>query len=132
MRVLSKKAVGLLLILTLALLGMACARSGEIISDALATERNLPTEIPQLNLSEFALYDIGDSVEIFEPTGRSVVALYDEIGARFFASQIIPGEIAEVIEHGIDDDENIWYLVSGTTGTTGWITDEFLKIPGSE
>jgi hypothetical protein len=122
---------GTLLVLLLALVGLACSRSGEILTDAQATVANLPTPTAVIDVADDATYQVGDSVTIVGGSAGFLVPLYGEPGARFFSSQINNGETAVVIEHGLDEDETIWYLVEGLAGT-GWLTEEFLTALVSE
>jgi len=110
----------LFLVLLLALFAMACAQSGEILADGLATQRALPTPTTFVDLSEVAEYQIGDNVIIFGGTYGALVPLYGEPGSRFFSSQVSNQSLVTIENHVWDEEGIIWYLVDGMMGS-GWI-----------
>lgn len=113
--------VGFLLLI----LAMACAQSGEILSDAEATIVARPTATEYVDLSGEALYQIGENVTIFGGSYGALVPLFGEPGSRFFSSQINNGALVSILNQALDKDGNIWYFIEGTAGS-GWILVENL------
>lgn len=112
--------IGVLVLATL-----ACARAGEILPDAEATRRALPTATPVLDLSDEAEYQIGETVSMLGGNFGALVPLYGQPGANFFTSQIRHGTIVVILELGLDEDGVVWYLVEGQAGS-GWIWGEHI------
>lgn len=129
MPLVSKRYSLFLIIIVLAGLALACARAGEIITDAEATQRALPTATPELDLSAEAAFQIGETAQTVGGQGvGALVPLYGEPGGRFFSSQINANELVVIIELGQDPDGDVWYQVEGTAGS-GWIHGDSLTEP---
>ncbi len=121
-----KRHTLLVMVALLALVALACERSGEIITDAEATQRSLPTEVVFVDLSENAKFQIGETASTFGGTEfGAIVPLYGEPGGRFFTSQVLNNTLVVIIELGLDEDGNIWYKVEGNAGQ-GWVADKNL------
>ncbi len=115
------------LILLLIVTALACAQSGDIVSEAEATRLVLPTETPQLDLSDQAEYQVGETATAFG--GKefgALVPLYGDPGGRFFTSQILTNDLVVILGLGLSEDGVIWYRVQGNAGT-GWILSDNLK-----
>lgn len=119
-------AIGLAFVIALSPI-LACAQSGEILSDAEATVRAIPTPTEVVDLSSTALFQIDTTAEVVGGSTGFLVPLYGSPGARFFSSQITAGETVVIQEHGLDEDGVIWYEVEGLAGS-GWLTEEHLKL----
>lgn len=107
---------------------MACANIeyGDVISDAEATRRALPTITPESSVIEYSTYKQGDNVVIIGGKSGALVPLYGSAGARFFSSQVLHGTKVTVLGlHEIDDV--IWYQVEGLIGA-GWLLEEHLML----
>jgi len=105
----------------LASFALACARSGEIISDAEATQRALPTVTPVLDLSDEAAFQIGETASVFGGGDfGALVPLYGEPDGRFFTSQVRHTTLVVIIQLGQSEDGDVWYQVEGNAGS-GWI-----------
>lgn len=113
------------LILALSFSALACARAGQILSDAEATQLALPTATPQLDLRSQAEYQVGETVTMVGGNFGALVPLYGQPGSRFFNSQIRHGAIVIILELGLAEDGVIWYSVEGQAGT-GWIWGEHI------
>ena len=113
------------LILALSIAALACAQSGQILSDAEATQLVLPTATIQVDVSDQAEYQVGDTVTMVGGSFGALVPLYGQPGSRFFSSQVRHGETVIVLQLGIDEEGLIWYSVDGLAGT-GWIWGEHL------
>lgn len=118
----------LALFLLLVLASLACARAGQILPDAEATELARPTATPVLDLSAEAEYQIGETADVVGGSFGALVPLYGQPGGRFFTSQIRNRDLVVILELGLDENGNIWYLVEGQAGK-GWIRGENLTQP---
>ena len=98
---------------------LACQQSGDIISDAEATARAMPTVTPTSIVAEDSI-PTGSTVYLI---GRSyLINLVETPGSlRMIAGQE-RGVSVEILDSTLHEDE-IWYLIDAPTGT-GWVREE--------
>jgi len=123
---LSKSYSFAILLTILAMSVLACAQAGQIVSDGEATQLALPTATTQVDVSDQAEYQVGETVSMVGGSFGALIPLYGQPGSRFFTSQIRHGEIVLILDLGIDEDGVIWYSVEGQAGS-GWIWGDHIE-----
>jgi hypothetical protein len=100
---------------------LACQQSGDIISDAEATARAMPTITPTSVVAENSL----EKGSVAYLTGRTyLITIVDTPGSlRMIAGQERGVEVT-VLDSTLFEDE-IWYLIKAPTGD-GWVPEENL------
>ena len=118
--------ISLFLILgILFLTAMACKQAGEIVPDAVATERAIPTVAPTQDVQEIAGADFeeGDKVAF---TGKGyLIPFYKNPGDTIVLSHAARGDEGVIIGPTLFNDV-IWFEVDRVAGR-GWIAGEFLE-----
>jgi len=116
--------LGVLLAFTL-----ACAQSGEIITEAEATARAMPTAAPtRAAMHDDSAFEVGDQIELVS-TGF-LVPLYQNAGDRTAFSHAGRGDSGTILGAELVDGV-LWYQVESGAGT-GWVASEFVKAVGVE
>ncbi len=109
----------LLAVSALLLAAFACTQAGEVITDAEATRRALPTATVVIFELDAAEFDVGDKVVIVGGKFGALVPLYGSACVQFFSSQVLYGTDVEVL--GLQEcDDNVWYQIEGLIGQ-GWL-----------
>ena len=106
---------------------LACEQSGEIVPDAEATRRAIPTVTPTQDMQDFvdAKFVEGDDV-IFIGKGY-LVPIFRNPGDTLVISHAARNDPGVILNVALVEDA-IWYEVKSVAGT-GWISEEFLQIP---
>ena len=100
---------------------LACAQSGEIISEAEATVRAMPTVTPTSVVSENSI-PAGTTVYL---TGRTyLINIFDAPGSLKMVAGQERGVAVVILDSTLLEDE-IWYLIDAPTGQ-GWVHEENL------
>jgi hypothetical protein len=116
--------LGILLAFTL-----ACAQSGEIITEAEATARAMPTAAPtRAAMHVDSAFEVGDEIELTS-TGF-LVPLYQNADDRTAFSHAARGDTGSILGAELVDDV-LWYQVESGAGT-GWVASEYVKSVGGE
>ncbi|MEN8172677.1 MAG: hypothetical protein ABFS03_07320 [Chloroflexota bacterium] len=128
-----KKQKSLLLIwLVLGVLltfSLACAQSGEILTEAEATARAIPTAAPTLAaMAGDSMFERGDEVELISE--GFLVAIYQNAGDRTAFSHAARGDSGTILGAEMVDDQ-LWYQVE-SVGGTGWVQSASVKSVGGE
>ncbi len=116
----------LILILgALLITALACEQAGEIIPDAEATQRAIPSVTPTQDIRdvENADFEKGEKVA-FIGTGY-LIPFYTNPGDTVVLSHAARGDEGTIVRAVLFEGE-IWYQVESVAGT-GWITTEFLE-----
>ena len=114
--------LGVLFIATL-----ACKQSGEIVPDAVATQRAMPSPTPTQDMAELATAEFteGDSVQFI---GKGfLIPLYQNPGDAKVISHAPRNDIGVVINLALYEGD-IWYQVK-SVGGQGWVNVEFVQVP---
>ncbi|MCP4425365.1 MAG: hypothetical protein GY803_12790 [Chloroflexi bacterium] len=112
----------------LLLLSLACAQSGEIISEAEATARaDSPVVSSAGDSAEAADFNVGDMVTL---VGKGfLINLFDAPGGKISAGQEKGAEV-EILSSTAFEDE-IWYQIKASTGD-GWVKASNLEAVETE
>ena len=120
------------IIALLALAGLACSRSGRILTVEQATEEARPTALPTIDP---ALVGGADSIELgTEATliGRQLlVNLFDGPGGAIIAGEGRGSTVT--IQQSVVTAEGIWYQIESSSGQNGWVPAANLEsneVPG--
>lgn len=102
---------------------LACQQSGDIISDAEATARSMPTVTPTSIIAENSI-PTGTTVYL---TGRTyLINIFDAPGSLKMVAGQERGVAVVILDSSLLGDE-IWYLIDAPTGQ-GWVHEENLAI----
>jgi hypothetical protein len=115
----------ILVLLALLIAALACEQAGEIIPDAEATQRAIPSVTPTQDIQdvENADFEEGDTVAFI---GKGyLIPFYANPGDTVVLSHAARGDEGTVSRAVLFEGE-IWYEVESVAGT-GWITAEFLE-----
>ena len=114
--------LGVLFVVTL-----ACKQSGEIVPDAVATQRAMPTVTPTQNLEEVvdAEFEKGDDV-VFGGKGF-LIPFYANPGDFKVLSHAARNDAGVVLDAVLFEGD-IWYKVKSVAGE-GWASEESLQAP---
>jgi len=108
---------------------LACAQSGEILTEAEATARAMPTAAPtRAAMHDDSQFEVGDPIELTS-TGF-LVPIYQNPGDRTAFSHAARGDSGNILGAEMVDDL-LWYQVESVAGT-GWVQDEFVHAVGGE
>ena len=100
---------------------LACQQSGDIISDAEATARSMPTVTPTSVVAENSI-PTGTTVYL---TGRTyLINIFDAPGSLKMVAGQERGVAVVILDSTLLKDE-IWYLIDAPTGQ-GWVHEENL------
>lgn len=100
---------------------LACQQSGDIISDAEATARSMPTVTPTSVVAENSI-PTGTTVYL---TGRTyLINIFDAPGSLKMVAGQERGVAVVILDSSLLKDE-IWYLIDAPTGQ-GWVHEENL------
>ena len=116
-----------LVLLALFVATLACEQSGEIVPDAEATRRAIPTVTPTQDMQDVvaAKFVEGDDV-VFVGKGY-LVPIFKKAGDTLVISHAARNDPGVILNVTLFEDE-IWYEVKSVAGT-GWISEEFLHAP---
>ncbi len=115
----------LLLISILFIATMACKQAGEIVPDAEATQRAMPTVTPTQDIQEAedAKFKEGENV-VFIGKGY-LIPFYAKPGDTLVLSHAARNDSGVVLGVALFEGET-WYEIDSVAGT-GWITEDFLE-----
>ena len=112
--------LGVLFITTL-----ACKQSGEIVPDAEATQRAIPTATPVREIGEASNAKFTKGAEVVFIGKGYLIPLYANPGDTVVISHAARNDAATIIEIVLYEEE-IWYEVKSVAGD-GWLLEEFLE-----
>ena len=104
---------------------LACEQSGEIVPDAEATQRAIPTATPVRVIGEASNAKFTKGAEVVFIGKGYLVPLYAHPGDTVVLSHAARNDAATIIDIVLYEEE-IWYEVKSVAGD-GWIFEEFLE-----
>lgn len=108
---------------------LACAQSGQIITEAEATARAMPTAAPTLSAMDAgSLFAAGDAIELI--SSGFLVPLSKNAGDRTAFSHAARGDMGTILGAEMVDGV-IWYQVDSGAGI-GWVENTYVKAVGIE
>ena len=120
-----KRKILLAIIVVLALAGLACSRSGRVLTVEQATQEAMPTPLPTVDpaLAAQGGLEVGSEATL---VGRQLlVNLFDAASGRIIAGEGRGSTV--VIKQSVVADDGIWYQIETNSGQEGWVPAENLE-----
>ncbi|MCF6277230.1 MAG: hypothetical protein L3J16_00555 [Anaerolineales bacterium] len=106
---------------------LACKQAGEIVPDAEATQRAIPTTTPTLTIQEAVDAEFSDGDEIVF-TGRGyLIPIFQNPGDQSVLSHVARGDSGTIVSSILFEGE-VWYEVKSVAGD-GWAPAESIQAP---
>ncbi|MBT3321887.1 MAG: hypothetical protein HN392_06340 [Anaerolineae bacterium] len=115
----------LLLLIVLFVATMACEQAGEIVPDAEATQRAIPTAAPTQDIQEAEDARFAENQDVVFVGQGYLIPFYGKPGDALVLSHAARGDAGVVLGVVLLEGET-WYEVKSVAGT-GWITEDFLE-----
>ncbi len=126
----NKKTARISLFLVLVALFMAtlaCEQSGEIVPDAEATRRAIPTIAPTQDKQDTVDSKFKEGDEVLFVGKGYLIPFYGKAGDTLVISHAARNDKGVILSTTLFEDV-FWYEVKSVAGT-GWISEEFLQTP---
>ncbi len=113
------------IIVVLALMGLACSRSGRVLTVEQATEEARPTAFPTIDPASAVQGGLVVGSEATLVGRQMLVNLYDGPGGRIIAGEGRGSTV--VIEQSVVAEDGVWYQIMSSSGQNGWVPVENLE-----